>query len=61
MNYSSRALAIEAELTRKSAEDYARLEAMMSQDDQGEWVDGVSYWSNYLTIIDLGQDLRQAS
>lgn len=61
MNYSARAMAIEAELNRKSVEDYARLQAMVEPGDDGAWVEGVSYSSDYLTIINLGQGLRQAS
>jgi hypothetical protein len=36
----------------KSSDDDARLQAQLAS-REAEWVDAVSYWCDYLTIIDL--------
>jgi hypothetical protein len=65
MNYSMRGLLTEADLAGKPGEDYVRLRALLGGDDEGQWVAGVSYWSSYVTVIDLqgngSSDFRQAS
>jgi len=65
MNYSMRGMLTEAELAGKSVEDYVRLRALLDGDDEGQWVAGVSYWSSYVTVIELQgagtPDVRQAS
>jgi hypothetical protein len=65
MNYSMRGLLTEAELAGKSVEDYVRLRALLDGDHEGQWVAGVSYWSSYVTVIELqgagSPDFRQAS
>lgn len=52
MNYSYRAMLTEAQPANKHIDELARLQALLGE-DSGGWVEGVSYWSDYLTIIDL--------
>jgi hypothetical protein len=52
MNYSDWAMLTEAALAGKAVDDYARLPASLGDDDEGRWTSGVSYWSDYVTIID---------
>jgi hypothetical protein len=65
MNYSMRGLLTEAELVGKLDEDNVRLRALPRGDDEGRWTAGISYWSGYVTVIDLQgagtSDFRQAS
>lgn len=45
-----------AGMMARSSEDEARLQAQLAA-REAEWVDAVSYWCDYLTIIDLpGED-----
>jgi hypothetical protein len=44
---------MEVQTSRNYAQDFARLQATMGLDDDGEWVGGVSYESDYLTVINL--------
>jgi hypothetical protein len=65
MKYLERGLLMEVQTSRNYAQDFARLQATMGLDDLGEWVGGVSYESDYLTVINLqaegGEALSQAS
>ena len=51
------------EVDRNSVEEDARLQAQLASREV-EWMDAVSYWSDYLTIIDVQgldvPDLRYA-
>ena len=47
------------DLIGRSAGDNARLQACLGSRD-AEWIDAVTYWCDYLTIIDLGEPAGQA-
>jgi hypothetical protein len=65
MNDSAEGLLIETTLAGDSVEDYVRLQALLGADDKGKWTTAVSYWSDYVTVLDLegvgAPDLRDAS
>ncbi|HTV10411.1 MAG TPA: hypothetical protein VME20_00990 [Acidimicrobiales bacterium] len=54
-------LAAEAHAMRRAALEAARLSALAGTDDDGEWVEGVSYWSDYMTIINLEGTVEPAA
>jgi len=52
MKHSYRATLTEPQPASAQVSELARLQALLGEDTDG-WVEGVSYWSDYLTIIDL--------
>ncbi|HTW08617.1 MAG TPA: hypothetical protein VME46_13955 [Acidimicrobiales bacterium] len=62
MNHQTRAMLTEALLAGKTIEEYLGSAPLLEEDDADNWVSGVSYWSDYVTIIDLnGKAFGQAS